>query len=349
MHVTQIKQYREAVDWFRSYVIVWFNRIVTEAIPYMDQPEELSVLNKDAQSLVNAIYNLQPNPSSEMLKDEIPTELLPLLKRVLLMWRREKTRECELHKTTTVNPAVLDRFDSKIRVFDQMLNDPTLETVEPARMPLLLDYLSIQKIESLPELRRMASDRRYDEKFHILQAPDLFLTDVAYFREKCELRGTPFTIAFVDIDDFKSLNTQHGHDAVDRYVLPFFMRCLESQIYNHGYGYRFGGDEYLILLPNFDHDLAVAFLEKLRDAVSELTYTIPAKTTVSIGICVVAHDCALTDKELKERAGAAMEYAKAKGKNRMVFFRGNRYRTEDLQLTSRKEHQDRAHAAGVTP
>ena len=347
MRVTQIKQYREAIDWFQSNVLTAFTRIVTEAIPYMDQPEELVALGKDVENLRNAIYDLQANASPEILRDEIPVELLALLKRVLLMWRREKTRECELRKETTLNPVVLDGFDSKIRSFDQMLNDPILETVEPARIPQLSDYLSIQKIESLAEFRRMPPDRQYDEKFHILQAPDLFLRDVAYFRERCDLRGTSMIIAFVDIDDFKALNRKHGHDAIDRYILPFFMRSVESQMYNHGYAYRIGGDEYLILLPNFDKDLGVAFLDKVRQRLSETSYQIDATTTVSVGICHVYHDCPLTDKELKERAGAAMEYAKANGKNRMAIFSGDRYRDEDLQLTSRKEY-DRAHAASTT-
>ena len=103
--------------------------------------------------------------------------------------------------------------------------------------------------------------RQYDEKFHILQVPSFLLPDLGYFRARCEDRETPSAITFIDIDDFKSLNTRHHETKVDRNVLPRFMQAIEAHVFHHGYAYRQGGDEYLILVPSLSRPLAIAFLD----------------------------------------------------------------------------------------
>jgi diguanylate cyclase (GGDEF)-like protein len=176
--------------------------------------------------------------------------------------------------------------------------------------------------------------RQYDEKFHILQAPQLFLPDLAYFRAKCEDRETPLAIAFVDIDDFKSkFNTPHGETKVDRNVLPRFMQAMEAHAFHHGYAYRQGGDEYLILLPSLSRPLAVAFLDELRCKLADLAYPdVAEKTTASIGLCIVDSDCPLTDRELLDRANLAKQFAKENGKNRIATFRGPRFVDQELEI-----------------
>jgi diguanylate cyclase (GGDEF)-like protein len=336
MKESQLREYSSALEWFQQDFRQTFTSIVDESIPGFVQPEGLKSLMEQLAALYNTVHNVAATDWNDTVDlDGIPTYLWPLLKRVLLLWRRNETAKHERRKDNTVNSVVLDSFDVKIRELDELLDNPLLRAVEPIKMPMLLDYLPIQKIESLPQFNRPPIDRRYDEKFHILQAPDLFLSDLAYYRERCELRGSPLTVAFVDIDNFKALNTEFGHDAVDRYVLPFFMRCLESRVYNHGYAYRFGGDEYLVLMPNFGRDIGFAFLDQLRGTVSDICYQLAGKTTVSIGVCCVEDGCALTNKELKERAGRAMQYAKENGRNRLATYPTSSYRDEDLEIVGK--------------
>ena len=323
-------EYVQAVAWFRQDFHLNFIAIVQEAIPYFREPEDVTLLRQQIAQLFQIVQD--PSHRDEDKTVWLPHDLLPLLKRVLLAWRRERTADYERSKRTTVNPQLLEGYDNKVRDLDAMLNDPLFSDIKPVKMPQLLDYLTIQKIESLPQFRNQVIERHYDEKFHILQAPDLFLNDLNYYRNRCELRGMSLMIAFLDIDEFKRLNTELGHDAVDRHVLPFFMRCLESHVYNHGYAYRFGGDEYMVLLPNFSPQLGFTFLDQLRSKLGDLSYQVTGRTTVSIGVCYVGADCALTDRELRERAGEAMQYAKAKGRNQIASYRPTGYRDEDLQI-----------------
>jgi diguanylate cyclase (GGDEF)-like protein len=338
MTEAQVKLYRSAVESFKQQFGEAFVSILHNAIPNFVQPEDLRTLREQIERLHSCLTTISAAQVTESQGlGPVYPELWPLLKRVLLVWRRGKTEEYERFKDTTINPEVLQSFDSKIAEIDQVLNIPSLRDVDPTRLPMLVDYLPIQKIESLPQFQHSMRERAYDEKFHILQAPDLFSTDFAFYRTRCELRAKSLIIAFLDIDNFKALNTEFGHDSVDRYVLPFFMRSLEASVYNHGFAYRFGGDEYMVLLPNFSRDIGIAFLEELRLKIGDLKYQISTRTTVSIGMCCVSNDCSLTDRELTERAGKAMQYAKGKGRDRVATFNSPSYLDEDLTIVNTVE------------
>jgi len=154
-------------------------------------------------------------------------------------------------------------------------------------------------------------DRIYDEKFGILNAPQLFFPDLYYFRETCGIRSIPLCVAYVDIDDFKSFNEKYTETKVDINLLPKFMTALEVQIYHHGYAYRYGGDEYVILLPNMSKDLAVTLLKKLQGILQELNYPeIDGFVQVSIGLFEISANCLLTDREIEQKASKAKKYAK---------------------------------------
>ena len=52
-----------------------------------------------------------------------------------------------------------------------------------------------------------------------------------------------------NIDKFKDFNTKYGETQIDVRLLPRFMAALEAHVYSRGFAYRFGGDEYVVLLP----------------------------------------------------------------------------------------------------
>src|SRR2546425_702086 len=107
----------------------------------------------------------------------------------------------------------------------------------------------------------------------------------------CTLRGGAVLVGYIDIDSFKAFNTKYGETSVDRYLLPRFMRTLEAHTLFHGHTYRFGGDEYMVLLPNMSFDHGMNFLADLPRKLSVLDYgEITEKTTVSIGVCIVEVD-----------------------------------------------------------
>ncbi len=258
---------------------------------------------------------------------------LPLLKQLILRYRRSRAAYTEGLRERTFHPELTQTLDVEIKLLDQLVESAWFQKIEPLRLPRSKDFLPIQQIEQSSLSQNELVPRQYDEKFHILQAPALFLPDLAYFRAKCEVRDAPLTIAFIDIDDFKSFNTKYSETKVDRNLLPLFMQTLEAHLYHHGFAYRQGGDEYLILLPSLSKSLAEAFLDELRCKLAKLTYPdIDGSTTVSIGFRIAELDCPLTDRELLERANQAKKFAKDHGKNCIATYDGPRFVPQELRV-----------------
>lgn len=127
--------------------------------------------------------------------------------------------------------------------------------------------------------------KELDQKFRILYSPAQAALD---FEEwKSQLNGAHIGILFLDIDNFKSLNTRHTETRVDQTILPEAMRLLTRLVNKRGSCYRQGGDEFVVILPNHDHSESLAFAEKLRAAFERYDFKVEGvaeKLTVSIGM-----------------------------------------------------------------
>jgi diguanylate cyclase (GGDEF)-like protein len=258
---------------------------------------------------------------------------LPLFKQIILRYRRSRAAYTEVLQEKTFHPELTQMLDEEIKLLDAMVEASWFQKIEPLRLPHPKDFLPIQYIEQSSLSQIELTPRQYDEKFHILQAPALFLPDLAFFRAKCAVRDAPLTVAFLDIDDFKRFNTSHNETKVDRNLLPRFMQTLEAHVYHHGFAYRQGGEEYLVLLPSLSKMLAIAFLDELRIKLAGLKYPdIDGSTTVSIGFCTAGPDCPLTDRELRDRANQAKKFAKEQGKNCLATYEGPRFVADELRL-----------------
>jgi diguanylate cyclase (GGDEF)-like protein len=257
----------------------------------------------------------------------------PFFKQMILRYRRERAAQTESYREKTFHAGIIQTLNEEIDSLDAIVETNWFQEIQPLRLPRVKDFLPIQHIEQSAIKQLELATRQYDEKFHILQSPALFLQDLAYLRAKCEIRDVPLTVAFLDIDDFKRFNSDHSETQVDRNLLPRFMETLEAHVYHHGFAYRQGGDEYLVLLPNLSKEFSVAFLDELRCRLKALQYPeIDASTTVSIGICVAEPDCPLTDRELRDRANQAKKFAKDHGKDCIGTYQGPRLTADELRI-----------------
>jgi len=155
------------------------------------------------------------------------------------------------------------------------------------------------------------------------------LTELANRRNFFELAEREFTRArraheplamlLLDIDHFKSVDDGHGHAMGDE-VLIRVARACRARVREHDTLARFGGEEFVLLLPATPLDGAMALAEDLRLAVAALAIETPAgpsiRPTLSIGVASLAsHDTAVTG--LLDRADRAMYAAKKAGRNRV--------------------------------
>lgn len=128
--------------------------------------------------------------------------------------------------------------------------------------------------------------------------------------------GSPFTIAFMDLDSFKSVNDQFGHQQGD-VMLQQFARMLTQGLRKGDVLVRWGGEEFLLLLPNTDCRQALHALQRLRRHGFGMR---PDQTplTASIGLADMLEEGCDDWRHLVEIADRRMYHAKQQGRNRVV-------------------------------
>jgi diguanylate cyclase (GGDEF)-like protein len=122
-----------------------------------------------------------------------------------------------------------------------------------------------------------------------------------------------------DIDHFKRFNDEFGHDAGDE-VMRRVSAILSEAVGDAGIVYRFGGEEFAILLTGASEDSALDLAEKLRTLIAATPVTYHGRllgaVTISVGAASTARDAPSADLLL--RADAALLNAKSKGRNRTI-------------------------------
>lgn len=125
----------------------------------------------------------------------------------------------------------------------------------------------------------------------------------------------PLALVMADLDHFKLINDSFGHDAGDN-VIEIFADVLRKLTRLEDVLARFGGEEFLMLLPHTDGERAAAFAERVRAATQESLPLGPAHpVTVSLGVAELLEEDSM--EGLMRRVDEALYEAKAEGRNRV--------------------------------
>ena len=135
---------------------------------------------------------------------------------------------------------------------------------------------------------------------------------------KFKLQRIPVGVIMLDIDNFKRINDTYGHDVGDL-VLKKLAEIIKRNLRRNDYVIRYGGEEFLILLPGTSIEETYLVAEKIRKAVESATVKVgdkEIKFTISLGVSeIYPHDRDLF--EAIKRADQKLYVAKRKGKNRV--------------------------------
>ncbi|NMZ00319.1 GGDEF domain-containing protein [Pseudomonas proteolytica] len=154
--------------------------------------------------------------------------------------------------------------------------------------------------------------------------------------ERARRDASYLAVAMVDIDHFKQINDVYGHLAGDE-VICYCVNQLTQRIRESDSIGRYGGEEFLVLLPRTSPENAVAVLDQLRRAVAESPArfgeaSIPLR--ISIGVCCVVPNQDDTTASLLARADAALYEAKGLGRNTLCLAPPQEHRDNTAPLTS---------------
>ena len=147
-----------------------------------------------------------------------------------------------------------------------------------------------------------------------LNRPGAFDRDLAELVQSAKSSEEPVSLVMVDLDHFKGVNDQHGHPVGDE-VLLTVAQLLVKRASRKGKAYRYGGEEFAVLLPNYSAEEAFGLAERFRKDLEEATVSSKKlKVTASFGVACVP-DQACDGKSLLEKADAALYQAKKQGRN----------------------------------
>jgi two-component system cell cycle response regulator len=201
------------------------------------------------------------------------------------------------------------------------------------------DYLlrPVDKNELLARARTQIRKRRYTDHLrdNVQNSIEAAITDaltglhnrrymeshLSTLAEQAGSRGKPLALMVLDIDFFKAINDGHGHDAGDDVLREFAVRIRKS-IRGIDLACRFGGEEFVIVMPETDMHVAGMVAERLRKSIAGEPFAIEkgAKridVTISIGIATLDRKGEPVADVLK-RADQALYRAKRDGRNRVV-------------------------------
>lgn len=147
------------------------------------------------------------------------------------------------------------------------------------------------------------------------------LTMLSYLRLQHSLvqrRAQQCAIAFIDVDYFKDVNDRYGHQTGDT-VLAYIVQTIESMIRPYDRIYRYGGEEFLLCMPNVSIDDAVHLAKRLRKAIAandiETEDGQVFRVTASFGIAALRANDSV--EASIEQADKALYLAKTRGRNRV--------------------------------
>lgn len=132
-------------------------------------------------------------------------------------------------------------------------------------------------------------------------------------------RDTHVALAAIDLDHFKQINDTRGHPVGDL-VLQQLAGIMKSTARDTDAAARFGGDEFVILLPDTGWQGALTFAERLRRRVDDFTFGppgVPMTITISVGVALARGSDAISPEELLKEADRSLYKAKQQGRNRV--------------------------------
>lgn len=137
----------------------------------------------------------------------------------------------------------------------------------------------------------------------------------------CEKREMPLCLVMVDLDHFKSINDRWGHDVGDQ-VLIMAAMALKNTVRQLDHVGRYGGEEFLVILPGLEAEQARCLAERIRTTIAALVLELPdgesLSLSASLGMSCYTVSQIVTVDDLVKQADVALYKAKGTGRDRLV-------------------------------
>jgi two-component system cell cycle response regulator len=237
------------------------------------------------------------------------------------------------------------RLCSQLRSLDRTRFLPIILVAEPGEDERILrglelginDYITrpLDQQELIARLRTQVKRKRYNDELRasVAQTIEMAVTDgltglnnrryldshLQTLFDRAVGRRRPLSVMITDLDRFKSINDTYGHDGGDA-VLREFARRLRKNVRGIDLACRYGGEEFVVVMPDTEPQVAARVAERIRAEIEQAPFQIggkPVEVTVSVGVSSLQMPSD-TVEALMKRADIALYEAKNGGRNRVV-------------------------------
>ncbi|MBC3797332.1 diguanylate cyclase [Acetobacterium tundrae] len=169
-----------------------------------------------------------------------------------------------------------------------------------------------ENVKLRDEIKKLSETDKLTQLYNRLKLDDALKKE----SKNAKKTGGSFALIMLDIDHFKWVNDDFGHQAGDMMLIELatiFKDCIRSRDIVG----RWGGEEFLFILPETDANGAIMLAEKIRNCIHEKRFSLPKRITVSLGVTVYRGDNII--ETIVSRADEAMYVAKNNGRNQVQF------------------------------
>lgn len=212
-----------------------------------------------------------------------------------------------------------------ISVYDYFLYPELMDTVllyKPFEksMNLVITLFSLFYLSNLylVELRTTQEKLDYNSNHDMLTGLYNRRFFESIMKRSKEEKETSFSVAMLDVDDFKKINDTYGHETGDK-VLALVSRCIDACLPKNAVAVRWGGEEFVLYLPQVDNARALEVLNDFRTRLSEQRlYHKGSRVTITATIGLCTGESIADYEEYLRQADEKLYWGKKHGKNQIV-------------------------------
>ena len=242
-----------------------------------------------------------------------------------------------------LNDVIYPIFDEKDEIFAvliQSTEEPYFEDQHliDGMLKVYINYLMLLDVSQRDKLTGLLNRETLDDKIS-----DILFKKSRQFRGETDLHirrasdELPPWLAVIDIDYFKRVNDEFGHLIGDE-ILILFSRLMQDIFRAEDLLFRYGGEEFVVILNVFSKEDAICISERLRTKMEEYDFPRIGNITVSIGLVEMGKQKG--NKDVIDYADAALYYAKANGRNRTCVY-------EDLLAAGELEDKNQSKSGDI--
>jgi diguanylate cyclase (GGDEF)-like protein len=190
--------------------------------------------------------------------------------------------------------------------FFELSANSAYKTIQEIREKEKAHLIALEKLSVTDQLTGLRNRRYFDDHF-------------AIERKRAKRYNKALSLIMIDIDNFKKINDAYGHQVGDS-VLQAFSNLLQENVRPSDTISRWGGEEFIILLPSTSPENAIVVAQKIQSAVNLYHFSEVGNLTASFGVSNVEPN-SNSNRDSVNQADQALYEAKKQGRNRVVAFK----------------------------